>query len=325
MQKPVVLITGAAGQIGSVLAEKLREKWGKEQVIASDIKYSPLAKKGPFEILDALDQNRLEEIVQKNKVTRIYHLVAILSASGEKNPVRTWDINMRSWMNILEVGRKYNLERIFFPSSIAVFGPLNEKINTPQDSVLNPTTVYGLSKVAGENWANYYAEKHGLDIRSLRYPGLISHQTPAGGGTTDYAVDIFHKAVKGEHFSCFLKKNTRLPMLYMDDALRATIELMDTPVEELTRGVAYNLGGLDFTPSEIAAAIQNILPTFSISYEPDERQAIADSWPSSIDDSMAFQDWNWKPNYDLNSMCIEMIDELKKKYFSNLSTALPKI
>ena len=313
MGKPVILLTGAAGQIGSVLTQRLRETWGRDQVIASDIKYSALAKEGPFEILDALDYNRLEDIVLTHKVTRIYHLVAILSASGEKNPLRTWDINMNSWLNVLEVAKNHKLERLFYPSSIAVFGPDNKKNNTPQDEHLAPTTVYGLSKVAGENWGNYYSQKYGLDVRSLRYPGLISHQTLPGGGTTDYAIDIFHKAVQDEPYSCFLSADSRLPMLYMDDALRGTIELMNVDKNRLKPGRSYNLGGLDFTPKELATAIQKFIPDFKIVYAPDERQAIADSWPASIDDSEAQKDWGWQPTYNIDKMCKVMIDHLKKK------------
>jgi len=326
MKKPVVLITGAGGQIGSVLTQSLREFWGKDNVIASDIRWSPLAKEGPFEILDALDKRRLEDIVKTYKVTRIYHLVAILSASGEKDPLRTWDINMNSWLNVLEVARIHNLDRVFYPSSIAVFGPHNEKIKTPQNSNLNPTTVYGLSKVAGENWATYYSSKYGVDVRSLRYPGLISYQSPAGGGTTDYAVDIFHKAVLGEAFTCFLNDNTRLPMLYMEDALRATIEIMQVSRTKLDPAISsYNLGGLNFTPKELTAAIQNIIPSFKASYLPDSRQVIADSWPDSINDSDAKKDWNWKPEFDLHKMCQVMIENLKKKYSTKISEASSKV
>ncbi len=320
-----MLITGAGGQIGSVLTERLRLKWGKENVIASDIRWSPLAKEGSFEILDALDIKRLDDIVITHKVTRIYHLVAILSANGEKDPLRTWDINMNSWLNVLETAKKHQLERVFYPSSIAVFGPHNERVQTPQNSNLNPTTVYGLSKVAGENWATYYNSKFGMDIRSLRFPGLISYQSPAGGGTTDYAVDIFHKAVLSEPFACFLKNDTRLPMLYMDDALRATIELMQVHPTKLNPAISsYNLGGLNFTPKELTSAIQKVIPTFKATYEPDSRQVIADSWPDSINDSDAQNDWNWKPQFDLDKMCVTMIEELKKKYSAQMSDSIAK-
>jgi nucleoside-diphosphate-sugar epimerase len=250
----------------------------------------------------------------KYKITQIYHLAAILSANGEKLPLNTWDINMKSFFNVLEVSRLNQVDKVFFPSSIAVYGNDAPKIKTPQDYVLAPSTVYGISKVAGENWANYYYERYNLDIRSIRYPGVIGYQTLPGGGTTDYAVDIFHKAVKNEEFECFLKATTVLPMIYMDDTIRATIELMESPKENISVRTSYNLSGISFSPEELAKSIQNIYPDFKIFYKPDFRQKIAESWPSSIDDSNARTDWNWKPQFDIDTMTNVMIAELEKKY-----------
>jgi nucleoside-diphosphate-sugar epimerase len=308
-----ILVTGASGQLGSVLTKKLQEKYGHDNVIASDLRIDLLFD-GIFEVLDATDFGTLSAIVLKYKITQIYHLAAILSANGEKLPLNTWDINMKSFFNVLEVSRLNQVDKVFFPSSIAVYGNDAPKIKTPQDYVLAPSTVYGISKVAGENWANYYYERYNLDIRSIRYPGVIGYQTLPGGGTTDYAVDIFHKAVKNEEFECFLKATTVLPMIYMDDTIRATIELMESPKENISVRTSYNLSGISFSPEELAKSIQNIYPDFKIFYKPDFRQKIAESWPSSIDDSNARTDWNWKPQFDIDTMTNVMIAELEKKY-----------
>ena len=313
MGQQKILITGASGQLGSVLTEKLQEKWGKENVIASDLRFNT-AFNGYFETLDATDFEAVEKIVLKYRITQIYHLAAILSANGEKFPLNTWDVNMKTFFNVLEVSRLQNVEKVFFPSSIAVFGDNVERVNTPQSSNLTPSTVYGISKVAGENWANYYYEKYGLDIRSIRYPGVIGYQSLPGGGTTDYAVDIFHKAIYNETFECFLNATTKLPMIYMDDVIRATMELMDTPAEKITVRTSYNVAGMSFNPAQLANAIQEIYPNFKVLYKPDYRQKIADSWPQSIDDEDARNDWNWMPKYNLDSMTHDMVNNLELKY-----------
>ena len=312
MSKPTILVTGAGGQIGTVLTEALRKRYGRDQVIATDIRPTSQPN-GIFEQLDIMDRDRLTQLIQDYKITQIYHLVAILSANGEKDPLRTWKINMDSLFNVLEAARTHKIDRIFFPSSIATFGPNAPAFNTPQFSYLDPTTVYGISKVAAENWCNYYCSKYNLDIRSLRYPGIISYQSAAGGGTTDYAVDIFHEALDKGSFSCFLKADTKLPMIYMEDAVRATMELMECPSEQIKIRTSYNLAGLSFTPEEIANEIKKHIPDFTIEYNPDFRQAIADSWPASIDDSSARKDWAWKPAFDLSKMTNEMLAQLKNK------------
>lgn len=312
MNKPTILVTGAGGQIGTVLTESLRKRYGRDQIIATDIR--PISQAdGIFEQLDIMDRERLNQLIEDHKITQIYHLVAILSANGEKDPLRTWQINMNSLFNVLEVARTQQIDRIFFPSSIAAFGPNAPAFNTPQFSYLDPTTVYGISKVAAENWCNYYFSKYGMDIRSLRYPGIISYQSAAGGGTTDYAVDIFRAALDEGSFSCFLKSDTKLPMIYMEDAVRATMELMECPSEQIKIRTSYNLAGLSFTPAEIADEIRKHIPDFTIQYDPDSRQAIADSWPASIDDSSAQIDWGWKPSFDLTKMTNEMLMQLKNK------------
>ena len=311
MAKDSILVIGASGQIGSVLTEALRNQYGESNVIATDIR-NPEINTGIFEQLNVLDINRLNELVDKYKITQIYHLAAILSAKGEANPRGTWDFNMNSLFNVLELAKEKQISKLYFPSSIAVFGNDAPKVNTPQNAVLNPSTIYGMSKVAGEHWSQYFWNRYKLDIRSLRYPGIIGYQSLPGGGTTDYAVDIYHKAVAGEHFNCFLSENTRLPMCYMDDAIRATLELMEADASKLSIRTSYNLSGMDFTPAEIAAAIKNEIPAFTISYATDFRQAIADSWPQSIDDQLAKTDWGWKPAYDLESMTKDMILHLKK-------------
>lgn len=314
MKKETILITGANGQIGTVLAAKLREFFGENQVISSDIR-TPQEPTGRFEIIDVQDKTRFAQVVRDQSVTQIYHLAAILSARGEADPRGTWNINMDGLFNVLDVAREMGIRKVFFPSSIAVFGPETPRTNTPQHTVMMPTTVYGISKVAGEHWANYYYHKYGVDVRSLRYPGIIGYQSLPGGGTTDYAVEIYHRAVKGEIFSCFLKPETALPMIYMDDAIRGTLELMEAPAAHVKIRTAYNLGGISFTPSEIAASIKKYFLSFQMEYNPDPlRQSIAESWPESIDDSAARSDWGWQPHFDLESMTVDMIANLEKKY-----------
>ena len=310
MKQSRILITGAGGQIGTVLTDALRQAFGADNVLATDLRdLGPQA--GPTATLDALNPEALAELVKKWEITQIYHLAAILSATGEKNPLWAWDINMRSLFNVLETARATGIQKVYYPSSIAVFGREAAKFDTPQFEVLIPETVYGISKVAGENWANYYFQRYGLDVRSLRYPGIIGYQSLPGGGTTDYAVDIYHYAVRGEAFTCFLGSDTALPMLYMPDAIRATLELMEAPADKITVRSSYNLAGMSFTPAEIAASIQRQVPEFQIQYAPDFRQAIADSWPASIDDSAARRDWGWKPEYDLDAMTRDMLAHLR--------------
>lgn len=310
-----ILITGAGGQLGAVLFKALQERYGKQAVLATDL-YEQSRLKGRFEVLDATNLEALEACVKKNSVTQIYHLAAILSAKGEQNPLKTWDVNMATFFNVLEVARQQGVGKVFYPSSIAVFGADIEPDAVPQFPNLTPTTSYGMSKVAGENWANYYFKKYGLDVRSLRYPGVIGYQSLPGGGTTDYAVEIYHKAVKDEMFECFLKPSTKLPMIFMDDAIRATIELMEAPLENISVRTSYNLASMSFAPSELFEAIKIFCPNFEITYKPDFRQAIADSWPNSIDDSAARKDWGWKPEYDLQQMSEVMITQLKTYYNS---------
>ncbi|KAA0991113.1 NAD-dependent epimerase/dehydratase family protein [Dyadobacter aurulentus] len=312
MKSENILVIGANGQIGSVLVEYLREIYGVGHVIASDIR-KPEIESGIFEQLDATNAQALSAIVKKFKITQIYHLAAILSAKGEQEPLKTWDINMQTYFNVLEIARENQVEKIFYPSSIAVFG---EQVDTKAEqwSYLDPSTVYGISKAAGENWSNYYFKRYGLDIRSLRYPGIIGYQSMPGGGTTDYAVDIYHKAVKGESFECFLKSDTTLPMIYITDAMDATVRLMEAPKEKITVRTSYNLAGISFSPEEIATSIKEIIPDFDITYKPDFRQQIAASWPQEIDDTQARKDWGWRPTYNLEKMTQEMIKELTKKY-----------
>ena len=317
MKQEKILITGANGQLGSVLVKRLQEKHGVNNVVATDIVANEYFV-GNFVILDVLDFERLKSIVIQNEITQIYHLAAILSASGEKHPKRTWDINTKTLFNVLEVSVIQNVNKLFFPSSIAVYGVNTPKVNTPQSYELTPTTVYGISKVAGENWAKYYFENYDLDIRSVRYPGIIGHQTLPGGGTTDYAVDIFYKAINETNFECFLSKNTTLPMIYMDDAIRATIELMDAPKKSISIRTSYNIAGMSFSPEELTYAIQKIYPNFKTLYKPDFRQKIASSWPSSIDDSVAKKDWNWNPLFGIDEMTKIMIEELKLKQKTKL-------
>jgi threonine 3-dehydrogenase len=306
-----VLITGANGQIGTVLTQELLKKYDYNQVLATDIATTS-NQDVRFEQLDVLDTATFERLVNEYQITQVYHLAAILSASGEKNPLRTWEINMNGFFNVMETARTHDL-KIFFPSSIAVFGEEQPPESTPQHTVLIPSTVYGISKAAGENWANYYQKRYGVDVRSLRYPGIIGYQSKPGGGTTDYAVDIFHEAILNGKYTCFLSENTTLPMIYMEDAIRATLELMEAPKENLTVVTSYNLAGLSFSPKELAEAIQHEMPNFQINYKPDYRQQIAESWPKTIDDAEARQDWNWQPKYDLAKMTADMILNLKKQ------------
>ena len=308
-----ILIIGANGQLGSVLTKELQLIHGKSNIIASDV-YLNSNFDGTFELLDATDIKAIEKIVTKYSINQIYHLAAILSAKGEEKPLWTWDMNMKMMLNVFEVARLSNVKKIFFPSSIAVFGDDAPLISTPQSAFLNPATVYGISKAAGENWAQYYFIKYGLDIRSIRYPGVIGYQSMPGGGTTDYAVDIYHSAVKGESYSCFLNAETKLPMIYMEDAIRATIELMQAPIENIKTRTSYNLGAMSFNPSEIFDEIKKLYLNFEIEYNPDFRQTIADKWPKSIDDSEAQKDWGWKPRFNLKSMTSLMLKKLEEKY-----------
>jgi len=309
MKETRILIVGAGGQIGAVLTQALRQAYGADHVVASDLR--PLAEQdGPTAVLNALDLQAMDELVEAYRITQIYHLAAILSATGEKDPMWAWNTNMASLFNVLETARKRQLDKVYFPSSIAAFGREAAPENTPQYEALIPETVYGISKVAGELWGNYYYRRYGLDVRSLRYPGIIGYQSLPGGGTTDYAVDIYRYAVQNKPFTCFLKPDTRLPMLYMDDAIRATLELMEAPADRLTVRTSYNLAGMSFTPADIAESIRKVIPDFQIAYAPDFRQAIADSWPGSIDDSQARADWGWKPAFDLDEMTRDMIKNL---------------
>lgn len=308
----MILVTGANGQIGSVLTTTLRGIYGQDRVLATDIK-RPALIDGPFELLDILDKEQLYHLISKYKITQIYHLAAILSAKGELKPQFAWKVNMNGLFNVLEAAKDLGIAKLFAPSSIAVFGDQTPVNNTPQDTILHPSSVYGISKAAGENWCQYYYKKYNTDVRSLRYPGIISHQSTPGGGTTDYAVDIFHYAVASKPFECFLKSDTRLPMIYMPDAIRATMELMEAPVENISIRTAYNLASMSFTPQELSNAIKTIIPDFQITYRPDFRQAIADSWTQSIDDTIARKDWNWTSAYDIHSMTNDMIFNLKKK------------
>ena len=318
MQK-TILVTGAKGQIGTALVKALRKQYSFDKVIATDIR-STGNEEGLFEQLDILDISRLAELVTTYDVGQIYHLAAILSAKGEEQPLQTWNINMTGFFNVLEIARKSKMEKVFFPSSIGVHGKSTPRNNVPQNTTFEPNSVYGISKLSSELWCQYYQEKYDLDIRSIRYPGLISYESPPGGGTTDYAVDIFYKAIKGQNFECFLKENTRLPMMYMPDAIRATLELMEAPAEKLSIRTSYNISGVNFTPKEIYSAILKHYPNFKISYQPDFRQAIADSWSDSIDDSIAQNDWGWKAEYDLNALCEDMFRQLKNKESALIST-----
>ena len=309
-----ILIIGACGQIGGELTLALRKIYGGENVIASDIReeHKMLAGTGPYVTLDATNKEAILNIVSKENVGEIYLLAALLSATGEKNPKLCWDLNMESLRGILDIGVSEKI-KIFWPSSIAVFGPTTPRDNTPLHTIIEPTTMYGITKYAGEMLCEYYNQKFGLDVRSVRYPGLISWKGEPGGGTTDYAVEIFYEALKNKKYNCFLSENTYLPMMYMDDAIRATIELMQAPIENIKTRMSYNLSAISFSPKEIAQEIKKVIPEFEISYAPDHRQAIADSWPASIDDSNARADWGWKHEFDLGKMTEVMLANLKEK------------
>ena len=308
-----ILIIGACGQIGTELTQKLRSIYGNENVIASDIRKlnNDIVNNGIFEVVNALDYNQIEHLVEQYQITDVYLMAALLSATAEKNPAFAWDLNMNSLFHVLNLAKAKKIKKIFWPSSIAVFGPTTPSHNTPQYTIMEPTTVYGISKQTGERWCEYYHHIYGVDVRSIRYPGLISWSTEPGGGTTDYAVDIYHKALKEGVYECFLSEDTALPMMYMDDAIRATIEIMQASSEQIKIRSSYNLSGISFTPKEIAAEIKKHIPRFVISYKPDFRQKIADSWPASIDDNFAKLDWNWKHKFNLDSMTFEMLENLK--------------
>jgi len=311
-----ILVIGACGQIGTELTTKLRDDYGVDNVIASDIntRNLDLVNSGPFEIIDAKNFNAVKDCCIHNNVKTIYLMAALLSATGEKYPMEAWDLNMNSLFHVLNLAKQKIIDKIFWPSSIAVFGPTTPSENTPQHTICEPTTVYGITKQVGERWCEYYHEKYNVDVRSIRYPGIISYKAMPGGGTTDYAVEIYHEAIKTGTYECFLSENTSLPMMFMEDAINATIDLMEAPSEQLTIRSAYNLSAISFTPKEISDSIKKQLPEFSISYKPDFRQAIADTWPTSIDDSVARKDWNWKESFDLEVMTAEMIMQLTKKY-----------
>lgn len=313
MQKSI-LILGACGQIGTELTIALRKKYGNENVIASDIREGSdaLMQSGPFELLDATSYDAIEDVVMHYEIEEVYLMAAMLSATAEKFPMRAWNLNMNSLFNVLNLAKEKKIGKIFWPSSIAVFGPNTPYENTPQFTLMDPTTVYGISKQSGERWCAYYHAKYEVDVRSVRYPGLISWKTLPGGGTTDYAVDIYLKALEDGQYSCFLKKGTKLPMMYMDDAIKATLLLMAADQEKLTVRSSYNLGAMSFAPEDIAAEIKNHIPDFQMSYAPDFRQAIADSWPSSIDDTQAQKDWGWQAEYDLERTTLEMLQHLKE-------------
>ncbi|PKG41385.1 NAD-dependent epimerase/dehydratase family protein [Psychroflexus sp. MES1-P1E] len=308
-----ILIVGACGQIGSELTLALREIHGNDMVIASDIKRptSPESNSGPFEIFDATNYSDFENVVKTHQIDKVYMMAAMLSGTAEKFPDKGWDLNMTSLFNVLNLAKNKLISKVFWPSSIAVFGPTTPKNDTPQRTIMEPTTVYGISKQAGERWCAYYHKRYGVDVRSIRYPGLISYKTPPGGGTTDYAIEIFHEALKNSKYTSFLSKDTALPMMYMDDAIKATISIMDAPSQDIKVRSSYNLSGVSFTPDDLSKLVKQHIENFEIDYEPDFRQDIADSWPSSIDDSEARKDWNWKHNFDLNMIVKKMLEGVK--------------
>lgn len=306
-----ILIIGAGGQIGIELTQELSKLYGSENVVAADVKPIPSLTNNPFEKLDILDKEALFSVVKKHGIKQIYLLAALLSATGEQNPMFAWKLNMEGLFNVLDLAKEKHIKKVYWPSSIAVFGPTTPRLNTPQFTAMEPGTVYGISKQAGEGWCHWYFKKYGVDVRSLRYPGLIGWKSAPGGGTTDYAVHIFHEALKTAKYECFLSENTALPMMHMEDAIRATIELMHAPFDNIQIRTSYNLSGLSFTPREIAKEIQKHIPAFEISYKPDFRQAIADTWPSSINDDEARKQWGWKEHYSLPLLVENMLTNLK--------------
>jgi nucleoside-diphosphate-sugar epimerase len=313
MSKTIVI--GASGQIGSDLTLELRKRFGNDNVIASDIKNAAddVMSSGPFETLDVMDESGVAAVIKKHDISKVYLLAAMLSGSAEKNPKKAWDLNMKSLLSILDMAKEGLIKKVFWPSSIAVFGPTTPKVNTPQLTIMEPSTVYGISKLAGERWCEYYFNKYGVDVRGVRYPGLISYKTEAGGGTTDYAVEIYYEAIKAGKYECFLTENTLLPMMFMPDAIRATIDLVEAPAEKVKIRSSYNLSGISFDPKGLAAEIKKHIPEFTITYKPDFRQQIAESWPGSIDDAEARADWGWKHEYDIVKMTDIMLKEIKKK------------
>lgn len=311
----VILVTGANGQIGSALIPKLQEIYGFDNIIASDLDIQPSVH-SLYECLDVMNMQRLQEVINSYNVTQIYHLAAILSAKGEQHPLSTWNINLQTFINVLEVSKKNTINKVFYPSSIAVFGSVADRNHTAQATCLNPSTVYGMSKAAGENWAQYYTLRYKLDVRSLRFPGIISYQSLPGGGTTDYAVEIYHKALLDNKYTCYLEKDTMLPMMYIDDAIRGTIELMESTKEALNYNTAYNIAAVSYSPSEVADSIKKFLPTFNIEYSPDYRQQIASNWPKAINDMEARRDWNWRHEFNL--------DQITKVMLTNLSHLIKK-
>lgn len=314
MAKDKILVIGACGQIGVELTLALRKIYGSANVVASDLREENelLKGTGPYVSMDVMNKEMLHVQVIRQNITQIYLLAAILSATGEKNPNLAWHLNMQGLLNVLDIAREEKLDKVYWPSSIAVFGPTSPKLLCPQQTVIEPTTVYGISKYAGEFWCNYYHQRYGVDVRSIRYPGLISYKSAPGGGTTDYAIEIYLEALAENKYKCFLKEDSYLPMMYMPDAIRATMELMHAPAKQISVRTSYNISGMSFSPKEIAASIQKHIPDFQLSCEPDYRQAIADSWPQSIDDSVANKDWGWKPEFDLDKMTVDMLDNLKK-------------
>ena len=313
-----VLIIGACGQIGSELTNRLRLELGVENVIASDIRESnmDLVASGPFEIMDAKSLKQIKDCIKKHNVDTVYLMAALLSATGEKYPQKAWNLNTTSLLNVLNLAKDKVISKVFWPSSIAVFGPTTPKTNTPQQTIMEPTTVYGITKQVGERWCEYYYNNYDVDVRSIRYPGIISWKTLPGGGTTDYAIDIFHKAINEGHYDCFLTEDTALPMMFMDDAVKATLDIMNANPEDVKIRSSYNLSAISFTPKQLATQIAKQLPEFTISYTPDFRQKIANSWPNSIDDTAARQDWYWEHDYDLEAITNEMLLQLGEKAIS---------
>ncbi len=316
MIKDKILVIGASGQIGVELTLALRKIYGNSNVIASDLReQNPLLEgTGPYVSMDVMNKEMLHVQVIRQGITQIYLLAAILSATGEKNPGLAWNLNMQGLLNVLDIAREEKLAKVYWPSSIAVFGPTSPKQNCPQQTIIEPTTVYGISKYAGEFWCNYFYQRFGVDVRSIRYPGLISYKSAPGGGTTDYAVEIYHEALEEKKYECFLAEDTYLPMMYMPDAIRATIELMEAPASKIAVRTSYNVSGMSFSPKEIAAEIKKHIPDFTISYKPDYRQAIANSWPQSIDDTVARNDWGWNEEYDLAAMTGDMLENLSREW-----------